>query len=329
MTIEKLPSGNYRITKMVKGKRYRATLDHRPTKLEAEEVIQEVMANNTAYIDKNMTFEDAAKGYITLKYDVLSPNTRRGYHTALKRLSEGFRRLPINDLDQIIIQSEINRLSSILSPKTVKNTLGLVTAVLAMYRPQFTCRITLPQAKPTEYYTPTADEVRIILDAVKDTRYYVPFTLGVCGMRRSEICAASINDIDGHYLRISKALVHGEDGKEIRNNAKTEKSVRRIYLSDELLERIHNQGAIYDGDDTSLYKRLIKEQDRHGIHRFRFHDLRAFFASYAHMQGIPDQLIQEAGGWKTDTTMKRIYRRTISDEYEESQKTFWNKLTGA
>ena len=234
----------------------------------------------------------------------------------------------INDIDQIAIQSEINRLSSSLSPKTVRNTCGLITPVLAMYRPQFTCRITLPQAKPTEYYTPTADEVRIILDAVRNTRYYVPFALGVCGMRRSEICAASISDIDGHYLRISKALVHGEDGKEIRNNAKTEKSVRRIYLSDELLDLIAEQGEIYSGDDTSLWKRLDKEQKRHGIRHFRFHDLRAFFASYAHSHGIPDQLIQEAGGWKTDTTMKRIYRRTISDEYEDSQKAFHESLWG-
>ena len=326
MNIEKLPSGSYRITKMHKGKRYRVTVSHKPTKTEAEELIRERIADSSTYTTRNVTFGEAAEGYITLKHDVLSPNTRRGYYTALKRLSEGFRGLLINDIDQIHIQSEINRLSGRLNPKTVKNTAHLITPVLAMYRPQFTYRITLPQTKPVDYYTPTADEVRSILDSVRGTKYYIPFTLGVCGMRRSEICAATISDIDGHYLRITKALVHGEDGKTVRDNAKTERSVRRIYLSDELLDLIQAQGEIYSGDDTSLYKRLRREQNKLGIHPFRFHDLRAFFASYAHLQGIPDQLIQEAGGWKTASTMQRIYRRAISDEYEQSQKTYWENL---
>ena len=326
MTIEKLPSGSYRIKQMVSGKTYRITVDHRPTKKEAEELIRSHLAESETYTDTDITFQKAAENYLVIKYDVLAPNTRRGYNVALKRLSDGFKQTLLNDLTQIIIQNEISRLSASCAPKTVKNTFGLIRPVLSMYRPSFDYHVKLPQAKSPDLYMPTADEIKKILDAVKNTRYYVPFVLGVCGMRRSEICAATIDDIDGHYLRISKALEHGDNGKEIRDNAKTEDSVRRIYLSDELLARIEAAGIIYDGDDTSLWKRLDKEQKKLGITHFRFHDLRAFFVSYAHAQGIPDQMIQEAGGWKTDYTMKKIYRRTISDEYEKSQMKYVGSL---
>ena len=35
MTIEKLKSGSYRIVQMHEGKRYRVTIDHKPTQKEA------------------------------------------------------------------------------------------------------------------------------------------------------------------------------------------------------------------------------------------------------------------------------------------------------
>ena len=43
MTIEKLKSGSYRVAKMVKGVMYRRTIDHEPTKEEAEAIIRSEM----------------------------------------------------------------------------------------------------------------------------------------------------------------------------------------------------------------------------------------------------------------------------------------------
>ena len=43
----------------------------------------------------------------------------------------------------------------------------------------------------------------------------------------------------------------------------------------------------------------------------------------AHALGIPDAYIMEMGGWRTDRTMKRVYRSTLADR----AKTERDKLT--
>lgn len=320
MTVDQLPSGNYRVRYTLNGKRKSITLDHNPTQKELRRIESDLAEKVKTYSTNTMTFADAFSSYMEAKYNVLSPTTRRGYQTAFRRLSQGFVRLPINDIEQLTIQTEINRISSQLAPKTVKNTHGMISAVMAMFRPNLHLRTTLPQAQRKEFHIPTEEEVKLILEEVKGSRYYVPFVLGVCGMRRSEICAALPEDIDGNFLHINKAKVQDENQNFVIKTTKTTESTRKIYLSDELIALIREQGEIYTGNDTSLYKALKRAQKKLCIEEFRFHDLRAYFASYAHAKGIPDQMIQEAGGWKTDSTMKRVYRHTMLTPYEESQK---------
>lgn len=326
MNIEKLPSGNYRITKQIKGKRYRATLDHKPTKAEAEQAIRELVGNGDTYADNKLTFEQALESYIQAKYNVLSPSTRRGYYIVLRRLPEGFRRAPVNNIDHIMVQKEINRQTALLKPKTVRNSFGVISAVLGMFRPGLRLDISLPQPEKPDLYLPEAAEMKRVLDEVRGTKYYVPFVLGICGMRRSEICAANPADLDGNTLTISKAIVPDEHNVDTEKGTKTTESTRMIYVPDEIVELIKENDVIYNGDDTSLWKKLNDVLNKLGIEHFRFHDLRAFFVSYAHMQGIPDQVIMEAGGWKTDYTMKKIYRRTMREEYKKEQKNYWDGI---
>ena len=63
MTIEKLPSGNYRIKEMRDGKTYRITVDHKPTKSEASKLIQDKLVG----LNNNTPFEKAADYYIKSK----------------------------------------------------------------------------------------------------------------------------------------------------------------------------------------------------------------------------------------------------------------------
>ena len=65
---------------------------------------------------------------------------------------------------------------------------------------------------------------------------------------------------------------------------------------------------------TNAFEHLVKAC---GLPHFRFHDLRAYSASIRHAIGIPDQYIMREGGWKTDTVLKAIYRRTMQDKEAE------------
>ena len=66
MNIEKLPSGNFRITKQINGKRYRFTLDHRPNKHEIEEMVSDIKKESGTYSAKDTTFKDAFESYLQL-----------------------------------------------------------------------------------------------------------------------------------------------------------------------------------------------------------------------------------------------------------------------
>ena len=212
MKIEKLPSGSYRIRKMYKGKTYTVITDYKPTQKEALQLL-------SAKFDKvptssvHLTFEEAANKYMEVKANVLSPSSIDGYSSVLRNLSEEFTSMNINDITAIDIQKEINDYSSTRSPKTVRNAHGFISAVLGMFRPELNISTTLPQKRKNDEYIPSDEDVKRILERAKGTRYEIPLLLATFGLRRSEICALTIDDLNGNTLTINKALVKNENGK--------------------------------------------------------------------------------------------------------------------
>lgn len=327
MTIDKLPSGSYRIRFSINGKRKAITIDHEPTKREAKHIVDDYLADQESKSEYADTFKNLANEYISAKNNVLSPNTKHGYKSCLDRLSQTFVDTQINDIDQLAIQREINRLAAKYSPKTVANTHGFISGIFRMYRPKMILNTTLPQKEKKDFYCPTDDDIKRILEMAKPTRYYVALCLGVMGMRRGEICALTINDLDGNTLTINKGTYTDENQHHgIKEQPKTTDSTRKIYISDELVERIKKDGCIYDGAESRLWAALQQFQEILSIPHFRFHDLRVYFATYAHLHNIPDKVIQDTAGWKSDYTMKKIYRKTQETENQKYQKDFLSQM---
>ena len=100
---------------------------------------------------------------------------------------------------------------------------------------------------------------------------------------------------------------------------KTEESNREIYIPTELVNEIIEQGYIFEGFSNMLLKALHRFQKQLGIQSFRFHDLRHFYASYAHSMGMSDADIMKSGGWKTDSVMKNVYRHAMKESLQENQ----------
>lgn len=137
-------------------------------------------------------------------------------------------------------------------------------------------------------------------------------------MRRGEILALSLDDLDGDCLTIDKAKVISLDGGyEIKNLPKTISSVRKIYIPDKLADEIREKGYIYKGSPGQILKALHRAQDRLGIPRSRFHDLRHYFVSYAHSLGWADADIIAITGHKTDEIAKRVYRHSMADRNDK------------
>ena len=265
MTIEKLKSGKYRVVQMVDGKRYRVTLDHKPTKKEAEKVIREEISAKAVPKIK-MTFEQAAKSYIDSRRNVLSPSTLREYEGIMRRFSEVFRLLPLAQITQLDVQTEINELSLTRAPKTIRNYHGFISAVLGMFRPDLMLSTTLPQKVKHEPYVPTESDIKTILDHVKGTDYEIPFKLACYGMRRSEICALTPDDIseDGLVI-INKAVVLDPERNWVVKQTKTTSSTREIIISPDLVSLIRSKGYVYRGHPNSLTDYVMKNIYRHSL----------------------------------------------------------------
>lgn len=310
MTIDLRPSGNYRIREMQDGKTVSITVDHYPTQKEAIRLIQKKM---TGISDKT-PFGIAAEKYIDSKTNVLSPSSIRGYRTILKcQIPSDFADIPIERINLPRIQFLINKAANTYSAKTVRNLSGFVMSVCSFYGLDLKSP-TLPRKENKEEYIPSQEDIQRILTEVKGTKYEVPFILGTLGLRRSEICALAPEDLNGNVLSINKSLVLNENNEwTLKHITKTDKSTRQIVVPEYVAELIRTNGAC-PCTPHSLYWKLQRVQMSLGIHRFPFHKLRHFFASYLHEQGFSDKQIEALGGWKSDYTLKKIYQHEMEME---------------
>lgn len=319
MKIEKLPSGSYRVRKTYKGITYTVIFDHKPTQKEVTQAIAAEMDKEPVNKTR-LTFKTAAQQYIDVKSNVLSPSTINGYESVVRNLSDKFKSKLINDITAIDIQKEINDYSVNRSSKTVRNAHGFISAVLGMFCPNTIISTTLPQKVKSAQYTPSDDDVKRILERAKGTEYEVPLLLATFGLRRSEICALTLDDLNGNTLTINKALVINKNSEFVVKTTKTTEGTREIYIPDYLADLIREKGYIYRGFPGNILSYLNRCQDALSIPRFRLHALRHYYASMAHSIGIPDSYIMQAGGWKSDTTLKRVYRHAMEDKQEAMQK---------
>ena len=325
MKIEKLPSGSYRVRKMYQGKTYSVVFDGKPTQKEALKAISDELEKvRNAYTQ--MTFEQASAEYVNMKRNVLSPKTIKEYSEMPKRLPEWFCRMRIANICQIDINRVVNELSKSRSAKTVCNYHGFISAVLGAFRPDMKIYTKLPQKVKIEPYTPSQRDIKAILSESAGTMFEIPILLACYGMRRSEICALTLDDIDGDVVHINKALVQDQNKEWIVKATKTTESTRDIIIPTQLADKIRSQGYIYKGHPGSISKYLGNLESNLGIPHFSIHKLRHYFASQMSSMGIADADIMRMGGWRSDHVMKSVYRHSMMERDEKAKREASEKL---
>lgn len=317
MTIEKLPSGSYRIKQMYKGKRYSITVDHKPTQKESTilmaERMQDIVSGKTAALSK------CIDNYIDSKHNVLSPSTIKGYVAVTRNSPQWLLDMNVYDITQYDIQRAVNEYSTNHSPKSVRNFHALMISAIKMFRPNILFNTTLPQKEARETTVPEHDDIIRLLDAMRNHDYYPCVVLGCLGLRRSEIQALEPSDFGSDGVLINKARVLNEFNKTVVKATKTTSSTRYVYVPSNIIQIIKDRGYVYKGNHNTLVNVMHRYQDKIGMPRCRFHDLRHFYVSYAHSIGMSDAAIMQAGGWKTDSIMKKVYRHSMNDREEQER----------
>lgn len=292
------------------------------TKAEAEDMASEYrrIHAHVAPQDTSMTLSEAISRYISSKSNVLSPSTIRGYTQASRGVLEPLGSIPVRKIDSRAVQTWVNTQAEEYSPKTIKNGLGLLTAACSACDPAFRVSVTLPKAPRKDFYIPSAEEVQSLIKAAQNPNIKKAIMLSAYGsLRRGELCALTAEDIDfeGHWISVSKDMVQTEDGEfVVKNIPKTLESCRRIPVPGSVTEELRS-GLITCSPNaiSRAFEHTVKACD---LPHIRFHDLRHFFASYLHSQGVPDVYIEKYGGWKAGSpVMKQIYRNIINQEEVE------------
>lgn len=327
MTIEKRTNGKYRISEMYQGKRYRITVDHKPSKKEAAILIVELYNKPITSTSKSMTVDAAYQVYIDIKSNVLSPATIRGYETLHNSMPEDFKKMNVFDVSNITVQKVINDFSKTHAPKTTKNLHSLIYSILVNVRPDLVLNTTLPQSIRKNEYIPSNDDIENVLKMAKGTEYEIPLQLATFGVRRSEVLALTIKDLEGNKIRINKGTVRTKDNKWIvKKTPKTVESNRVVVVSDYVADLIRERGYIYKGYPEMIRKKLYQYQNALGIPNFSLHKMRHYFASVTHEMGFSDADIMQMGGWKTDHIMKSVYRHAQESSVSEAQQKYAERM---
>lgn len=329
--LTQLPSGSWRLRRMINGHKIQVTFDHYPTDAEKQLAIADQLQVNVEDVRLyKETLKICAESYIKSKRNVLSPATIREYERFTKNvIPADLLKTPLSKITQIRIQNVVNDYAADHSPKSTANYSSFICSVLKMYGKDY--NITLPQKEDKEPYIPTSDEVKAILSAVSGTKYEIPYTLACCGLRRSEICALTAEDIEiisDHIavVRVNKALVKDEHNKWVIKKPKTVQSNREINIPVTIAQLIINQGHAYNGYPDYLSDHLYEIEDSLGIERFSLHKLRHYFASALSESGVSEADILALGGWSTPSTMKTIYRHSMLKNKQEERQNVINNL---
>ena len=318
--ITRLPSGTYRTVVYLgedeNGKKILKSLTH-PDK-------KKLAAMAASYVDlhrevtNTKSFGAMAQSYINARKAILSPSSIRGYNSILKTLKNDYRAfcaLQAYDIGSKDVQAVIDAMSIAgKTPKTIRNYNAFISSVLS-FSGATPPPVALPSLVKSDTYIPDKVTMGEVLKAVEGTRLDIPVHLAIMGLRRGEVCALSIKDINGTLLHIHRAKVYNSDMQIVEKAPKTYESDRYIEIPKSLADKITEQGFVTDYTPGALSEAWRSFLQKNGFKHFRFHDMRHFFVSYCHnVLKLSDAQIMRLGGWRTSHVMRSVYLQSMENK---------------
>ena len=305
MKPRRLPSGSWNCRIMVSGQSYSFTHADKKTVMR---MASEFADDYRRKMD-NPTLLERLREYVAENEERLSPSTVRSYSGMIRMIEERTPRIANKRLSAITEQDVSDIVRPLRTLKTKRNYVNFIHACTGKSSGKLT------GVSSKRVHVPIELEVKGLLQIFRNTELEVPIMLAAYGgLRRGEICALRMSDIDGDFVHVSKAVVRDPSGAWVTKDPKTASSIRSVLLPHFVIERIQEQGYITHLLPSQVSNRFWKRQRNLGIPPYCFHSLRHFHASYLHYLNIPDAYIQKRGGWANASTLQNIYRHALADK---------------
>ena len=257
----------------------------------------------------NPTLLERLRQYVAENTERLSPSTVRSYNGMIRMIEERSPRIASKRLSAITEQDVSDIVRPLRTLKTKRNYVNFIHACTGKSAGK------LAGVSSKRVHVPTELEVKGLLQIFRNTELEIPIMLAAYGgLRRGEICALRMSDIDGDFVHVRRAVVRDPSGEWVTKEPKTVSSIRDVLLPHFVIERIKERGYITHLLPSQVSNRFWKRQRNLGIPPYCFHSLRHFHASYLHYLNIPDAYIQKRGGWANASTLQNVYRHALADK---------------
>ena len=308
--------------------------------------------------DNNITISEWMKTWLDVYIiPNVSPTTLSGYEGMIRRyINPLIGHIPVQSLTTIAVQAWVNSLKvspssgKEMSAKTIKHCYHVLKgsmdkAVLAEIINRSPCTgVMLPKGKKKPAVVYCESDIRKLIQAAKGTEMELIIDLELCmGMRRGELLGLQWCDVDWEKNQIhicrNRVVVKG---KSLLKDPKTAAGNRILDVPEILMKKLYRhrmqcmenqlqQGSSYTATDFIIVhpdgkpiypeyvsQLLTKLQERAGLPKCRFHDLRHLCASIMLKQGVNVKVAQERLGHADISTTLNIYSHVLPSSAKEA-----------
>lgn len=340
----RLKSGTYFIQLRLNGESIPVSA---PTKKECIDQARLIKAEYKAGVraakkepQKSPTLKEAIDNYIEKRDGILSPSTICGYRVIQRCRLKSVMGKPISNVSDGEWAKALNEEAKAFSAKTVKNTWGLIRAVLKEETRTEPPKVKMPQVVPFDKMFLDPSQIPVFVQAVKGSKAEIPALLALSSLRKSEILALKWENVDleRRMIKVRGSAVMDENSRLVQKKEnKNGTSSRNIpIMIDELYEALsavtEKSGLVVTCHPNTIYRQVNQICEKNGLPKIGVHGLRHSFASLAYHLGVPERITMEIGGWADNQTMHKIYihiaRQDVS-KYADKFKDYFSKTSGA
>ena len=315
--VKQLPSGNWHCYLRIGGQQISVT-EATKERCEAKAMAYKAGLLEIKKHPENIQLRDAAMRFINERRYRLSPTTVEGYEKIVHTAFPDLMGKKLGDITQRAAQravdAECGRLSNrgkCYSPKTIKNSWGFVSSVLAANDIDIT--VTLPEIKQKPVQLPAPEE---IFAAVKGSQVELPVLLAmwlsfslseIRGLTKSKSISSGQISVVETVVDVHGRPVRKEGGKEERRS----RTLAIPKYIGELIDKVDGD-VIVPLTKNQITRGFWRRLDDAGLPHIPFHALRHINASVMADLNVPEPIANDRGGWKSDYVRKRVYTHAFS-----------------